>query len=70
MERTAQPPLLVAYRKAARMSQAELANRTGLSRGAISRIENGVHRPRLSTRCLLARALSRAPEELFGEDEA
>lgn len=58
---------LAQYRKAAGLTQAELSARTGLSRAAVSRLENGIHRPRLSTRCLLAHALKCRPEQLFGE---
>ena len=46
------------------VTQAELSNRTGLTVANISRIENGVQRPRISTVRKLAEALGVEPEEL------
>ena len=46
------------------VTQAELSNRTGLTVANISRIENGVQRPRISTVRKLAKALGVEPEEL------
>ncbi len=55
------------------ITQEELANRTGLTAATISRLENGLNRPRLSTVRLLAEALNVEPAELVidpDEDDA
>jgi transcriptional regulator with XRE-family HTH domain len=46
------------------VTQEELAERTGMSRATISRIESGQQRPRISTVRKLAAALGVAPETL------
>jgi transcriptional regulator with XRE-family HTH domain len=53
------------------VTQAELAERAGMTEATISRIENGLHRPRISTVRKLASALGVPPEELveWGADD-
>lgn len=46
------------------VTQQELAERTGLTEATISRIENGLNQPRISTVRRLADALGVQPEEL------
>ena len=53
------------YRKAARMTQSQLAERAGVSRQAISDIETGKHDPTISVALLLARALGVKVDNLF-----
>lgn len=48
---------LAQARKAAGLSQAELAHRAGLSRMAVQKVESGATDPRLSTLQVMARAL-------------
>jgi predicted ATPase/DNA-binding XRE family transcriptional regulator len=56
--------LLGAYRRAAGLTQEELAGRAGLSSDAVSLLERGLRTsPRASTVALLAGALGLAPEE-------
>jgi transcriptional regulator with XRE-family HTH domain len=55
------------------VTQEELAERTGISRATISRIETGQQRPRISTVRKLAAALNVPPEALIdwnGEEAA
>ena len=47
------------------VTQAELAERTGIAEATISRIENGLQRPRISTVRRLAEALGVSPEALI-----
>jgi len=47
------------------VTQEELAERTGMSRATISRIESGQQRPRISTVRKLAAALGVSPEALI-----
>ena len=47
------------------VTQEELAERTGMSRATISRIESGQQRPRISTVRKLAAALGVPPETLI-----
>ena len=47
------------------VTQEELAERTGMSRATISRIESGQQRPRISTVRKLAAALGVTPETLI-----
>jgi transcriptional regulator with XRE-family HTH domain len=47
------------------VTQEELAERTGMSRASISRIESGQQRPRISTVRKLAAALGVSPETLI-----
>ena len=53
------------YRKAARMTQSQLAERAGVSRQTISDIETGKHDPTISVVLLLARALGVKVDNLF-----
>jgi transcriptional regulator with XRE-family HTH domain len=46
------------------VTQAELAERTGMSRATLSRLESGLQRPRISTVRRIAAALGVQPEEL------
>ena len=54
------------------VTQAELAERTGIAEATLSRIENGLQRPRISTVRKIAEALGVRPEELveWGGEEA
>jgi len=52
------------------VTQAELAERTGISEATLSRIENGLQRPRISTVRKIADALGVRPEELVDWDAA
>jgi molybdate-binding protein/DNA-binding XRE family transcriptional regulator len=56
-------------RTAARLSQSELARRTGISRQALSAIESGAYQPGVRVALSLARALGATVESLFGEPE-
>ena len=53
------------YRKAARMTQSQLAERSGVSRQTLSDIETGKHDPTISVALLLARALGVKVDNLF-----
>ena len=53
------------YRKAARMTQSQLAERAGVSRQTISDIETGKHDPTITVALLLARALGVKVDNLF-----
>ena len=53
------------YRKDARMTQSQLAERSGVSRQTISDIETGKHDPTISVVLLLARALGVKVDNLF-----
>ena len=53
------------YRKAASMTQLQLAERAGVSRQTISDIETGKHDPTISVALLLARALGVKVDNLF-----
>ena len=53
------------YRKAAHMTQSQLAERSGVSRQTISDIETGKHDPTISVALLLARALGVKVDNLF-----
>ncbi len=46
------------------VTQAELATRTGIAEATLSRIENGLQQPRISTVRKIADALGVAPEKL------
>jgi len=58
------PELLIQARRETQMSQPMLARKTGLSRGTIAAIENGVNMPLCNTLALLAWALGK-PESFF-----
>jgi transcriptional regulator with XRE-family HTH domain len=47
------------------VTQAELAARTGIAEATLSRIENGLQRPRISTVRKIAEALGVRPDELI-----
>ena len=53
------------YRASARMTQSQLAERSGVSRQTISDIETGKHDPTISVALLLARALGVKVDNLF-----
>lgn len=53
------------YRKAAHMTQSQLAESSGVSRQTISDIETGKHDPTISVALLLARALGVKVDNLF-----
>ena len=53
-------------RKDAKLTLAELAARTGLSAGLLSKVENARTSPSLPVLCLVAEALGCAPGDLFG----
>lgn len=53
------------YRKAAHMTQSQLAESSGVSRQTISDIEIGKHEPTISVALLLARALGVKVDNLF-----
>jgi DNA-binding XRE family transcriptional regulator len=54
-------------RRAAGLSQEQLADRCGLHATEISRLERGVREPRLSTIVRLARALEIQPSQLLAD---
>ncbi len=53
------------FRAETKMSQAELAERVGVSRQAINAIENGKHDPSLTLAYRIARAVGGGIEEVF-----
>lgn len=57
--------VLVAARKAAGLTQTELADRLGRRQGFISIVETGVRRLDLIEFCAFAKAIGRDPVELF-----
>jgi transcriptional regulator with XRE-family HTH domain len=50
------------------LTQAELAERAGLTEATVNRIERGIHEPRISTVRRLAEALKVEPEELIEQE--
>ena len=56
-------------REAAGLSQAELAQRTGVSRATIGAVEQGRHVPAADAAVRIARALATTVEALFGQEE-
>ena len=52
------------------VTQAELAQSTGVTKATISRIETGTTKARISTIRRLAKALKVDPAELLGNNEA
>lgn len=62
------PELLRQARRETKMSQPMLARKTGLSRGTIAAIENGVNMPLCNTLAQLAWALGK-PESYFFIDD-
>lgn len=62
----AAPPVrLRALREASGLSQAQLAERAGVSRALVSAVERGLHRPAVDTALRLASAVGTTVEELF-----
>ncbi len=59
------PTALRVYRAAAGLSEEALADRAGLSRNTISRLERGLHKPRRETVQAIAGALGRSPSAVF-----
>jgi transcriptional regulator with XRE-family HTH domain len=57
---------VAAARKRAGLSQQALADRTGLAKSTIARIELGVHRPSVAVALAIARELGESVETLFG----
>ena len=53
------------FRKAKRLTQAQLAHQAGISRVSLARIEAGTHSPRLETLIALAQALKISLSQLF-----
>lgn len=60
---------LAEVRKRLLVTQEELSQRSGLTEATISRIENGIHAPRISTVRRLAAALNIDPSELVINEE-
>jgi len=59
---------LVRLRKAAGLTQDQLAERSGISQAQISQLERGTWEPRLGTLISLARALGVAPATFLPAD--
>ena len=59
---------ILSIREARGMSQAELAEATGLSQSAISRFERGAYNPSLPNMRSIARALNCSVGDLLGEN--
>lgn len=57
------------YRKAARLTQAELGKACGVSRQSIVSVEGGDYAPSVYLALKLARTLDTTVEELFGKEE-
>lgn len=51
------------------MTQSDLAEKTGIAEATISRIENGIQVPRVSTVKKIARAMGVEPDELIVWEE-
>ena len=51
------------------MTQADLAEQLGLSRGYVSRVVNGETRPSIDRALAFSKVLDVPVEELFGRDE-
>jgi transcriptional regulator with XRE-family HTH domain len=60
---------IVIVRNAARLTQAELAKKTGLSRASIASVESGRKPVKLQTVWLLAQALGVSLQDLLRDDE-
>ena len=58
---------VVARRKARKLSQAQLAKETGISRSILSNLENGAYTPSVAQLEALAAALNFEPTEMFIE---
>ena len=63
-----QVPRLREHRDRAFLTQAELAEKSGVAETTINRLENGHHGARIPTIRKLAAALRVAPAELVGSD--
>lgn len=57
------------YRRWQEMSQAELAQRAGVSRQTIANIEKGNYAPSVYLALAICRVLGRTVEEVFSPDE-
>ena len=57
------------FRLNAGLTLNQLAEKTGISKGYVSKIENSQNAPPVSTLLTLARALNVSMSEIFGEDE-
>jgi len=57
---------VAAARKRAGLSQQALADRTGLAKSTIARIESGVHQPSITVALAISRELGATAEQLFG----
>ena len=64
-----QIPRLKEHRERALLTQAELAERSGITEVTINRIENGRHEPRFATIRKLAAALDIPADQLAGNDQ-
>jgi putative transcriptional regulator len=53
-------------RKRSGLSQRQLADRTGVARSTVARIELGVHQPSVTVALAIARELNTTTERLFG----
>ena len=62
--------LVAGLRKAARLSQEELAERAGLHRTYVSQVERGLKSPTIVTLLRLSRALDTTPSKLMRQLEA
>jgi putative transcriptional regulator len=69
MEQTDFGRRLRALRKAIGLTQAELAEASGVHRQIIARLETGVGQPTWTTAVALARALDCTPNDFLLEDE-
>lgn len=57
------------FRRWSELSQAELAERTGVSRQTIANIEKGNYSPSVYLALSICKVLNRTVEEVFGEEQ-
>lgn len=57
------------YRRWAELSQAELAQRVGVSRQTIANIEKGNYSPSVHLALSICRILGKTVEQVFGEEQ-
>ncbi|GAA4797603.1 helix-turn-helix transcriptional regulator [Corynebacterium canis] len=57
------------YRRWAELSQAELAQRVGVSRQTIANIEKGNYSPSVHLALAICRILGKTVEQVFGEEQ-
>jgi transcriptional regulator with XRE-family HTH domain len=73
MGKMAKPPevgkVLKAYRINRNISLSELADRSGVSKGMLSQVENGTVNPTIATAWKISTALGFSLHELFGEEK-